>query len=80
MGTRSVLERDFMLRVERPHGLPRGSRQARDTSASGTSIYRDVLYDAFAVAVELDGRAWHSSAEDRDRDMSPGPASRRWWR
>ena len=31
LGTRSILERDFLLRVERPHGLPHGRRQARET-------------------------------------------------
>ncbi len=69
LGTRSVLERDYLVRVERPHGLPRGRRQARDVAADGV-IYRDVLYDEFGLAVELDGRAWHFGALARDRDMS----------
>ncbi len=68
LGARSVLERDYLLRVERPHGLPRGRRQARD-KLEGAGIYRDVLYDPVGVAVELDGVAWHSGAAARRRDM-----------
>lgn len=68
-GVGSVLERDYLLRVERPHGLPRSRRQAAARTASG-AVYRDALYDEVAVAVELDGFAWHGDAAARSRDMS----------
>lgn len=64
-GTGSVLEHGYLTRVERAHGLPRGVRQAR----SARPAYRDVLYAAFAQVVELDGRAFHDSARQRDADM-----------
>lgn len=57
-GVHSSLEYRYLRDVERPHGLPRGIRQARARQGPGT-IYRDVLYDQYAVAVELDGRAAH---------------------
>jgi hypothetical protein len=57
-GVHSSLEYRYLRDVERPHGLPRGIRQARARQGRGT-IYRDVLYDQYAVAVELDGRAAH---------------------
>lgn len=68
LGTHSVLERDYLLKVERAHGLPPGRRQAREETADGT-IYRDVLYEEAAVAVELDGALWHSGPGARRRDM-----------
>lgn len=66
-GACSVLERAYLLDVERAHGLPRAHRQVR-ASARGT-VFRDVLYRAFGVVVELDGRADHTHLEDRDRDL-----------
>jgi hypothetical protein len=57
-GIHSALEYRYVRDVERPHGLPRGIRQAR-VLRGGCSRYRDVLYDAYDVAVELDGRAAH---------------------
>ena len=63
-GTGSVLEHGYLTRVERPHELPRGQRQAQ-----GRSVYRDVLYEDFAQVVELDGRAFHDSASQRDADL-----------
>ncbi|MHB1596595.1 MAG: hypothetical protein ACYCO9_08340 [Streptosporangiaceae bacterium] len=57
-GVHSALEYRYLHRVEIPHGLPRGRRQAR--AMCGSSVrYRDVLYDAFRLIVELDGRAAH---------------------
>jgi very-short-patch-repair endonuclease len=55
------------VRIGRAHGLPRASRQAR-LRRGGRTIYRDNLYQEYAVAVELDGRAAHP-AESRWRDM-----------
>jgi hypothetical protein len=57
-GVHSSLEYRYLRNVERPHGLPRGARQAPARRAGG-AIYRDVLYEQYAVAVELDGRAAH---------------------
>ena len=63
-GVHSLLEFRYVARVERPHGLPSGSRQ-RPVQHAGTRQYQDVSYDSYGVAVELDGRAAH-------------PAERRW--
>lgn len=69
-GTGSVLEHGYLTRVERAHGLPRGVRQAKVVGIAGAaSAYRDVLYAAFRTAVELDGRAFHESARQRDADL-----------
>jgi len=66
-GTCSVLEHGYLTKVERPHGLPLASRQAR-ASARGP-IYRDVDYAPVPVVVELDGRLFHDNATARDRDL-----------
>nr|WP_090341144.1 hypothetical protein [Mycolicibacterium malmesburyense]CRL70893.1 hypothetical protein CPGR_01767 [Mycolicibacterium malmesburyense] len=66
-GACSVLERGYLHRVERAHGLPRGRRQARST-ATGRTTFQDVRYGRHRVVVELDGRAFHDSPRDRDRD------------
>ncbi|WP_210649212.1 hypothetical protein [Nocardioides sp. SYSU D00065] len=65
-GTCSVLEHAFLTLVEQPHGLPRAQRQLRAGTASGV-VYRDVAYGERLV--ELDGRLWHDTAEQRDRDF-----------
>ncbi|HSU34265.1 MAG TPA: type IV toxin-antitoxin system AbiEi family antitoxin domain-containing protein [Propionibacteriaceae bacterium] len=62
-GVRSPIELDYLRNVERPHGLPEGRRQAKRGS---TEI--DVLYDEFALVVELDGRLGHTGM-GRFRDM-----------
>ena len=66
-GACSVLERGYLHRVERAHGLPRGERQTRSI-ATGRSTYQDVRYRRQRVIVELDGRAFHDAPKDRDRD------------
>ncbi len=66
-GACSVLERGYLHRVERAHGLPRGERQTRSV-ATGRSTYQDVRYRRQRVIVELDGRAFHDAPKDRDRD------------
>lgn len=66
-GSCSLLEHGYLTRVELPHGLPVAARQVR-ASVRGT-IYRDVLYAEFGLAVELDGRLFHDSAQARDRDL-----------
>jgi hypothetical protein len=57
-GVHSVLEYRYVRGVERPHALPRGIRQAR-VRRSGRTQYRDVLYEEYDLAVELDGQAAH---------------------
>jgi hypothetical protein len=66
-GACSVLERGYLHRVERAHGLPRGERQTRST-ATGRLTFRDVHYRVQGVVVELDGHAFHDAPRDRDRD------------
>ena len=66
-GVHSLLEFRYVSRVERPHGLPAGTRQFRVTRA-GQHQYQDVTYQAYGVVVELDGRVAHP-AELRWRDI-----------
>ncbi|TYL55037.1 hypothetical protein FXB39_05430 [Nocardioides sp. BGMRC 2183] len=66
-GACSVLERGYLHRVERAHGLPRGTRQ-RQSRATGRRTDQDVHYDGFGLIVELDGRAHHSGARAWDAD------------
>ncbi|MET1059363.1 MAG: type IV toxin-antitoxin system AbiEi family antitoxin domain-containing protein [Nocardioides sp.] len=65
-GTCSVLEHGYLTRVERPHGLPRARRQKRGASSTGI-VYRDADYGP--LIVELDGRLFHDSTAQRDRDF-----------
>ena len=57
-GLHSLLELRYHRRVERPHGLPRGTRQFAYRRGEHNE-YRDVLYEAYLTAVELDGAATH---------------------
>jgi hypothetical protein len=57
-GVHSGLEYRYVRDVERPHGLPRGTRQAR-SRRSTRSEYRDSLYEEYRIIVETDGRAAH---------------------
>lgn len=66
-GACSVLERGYLERVERPHGLPGADRQV-PASARGP-IYRDVEYASYGLVVELDGRLFHDNARARDSDL-----------
>jgi hypothetical protein len=66
-GVHSLLEFRYLNRVERPHGLPCGARQ-HQVRRGGRRQYQDVLYQAFGVVAELDGRAAHP-AEFRQRDV-----------
>lgn len=66
-GTCSVLEHGYLTRVERPHGLDVGRRQVRVMTSRGP-VYRDVLFDNGQL-VELDGRLFHDSTSQRDRDL-----------
>lgn len=51
-GTCSVLERVYLQRVERAHGLPRAARQVPGV-ASSKRVYRDAEYEG--LIIELDG-------------------------
>ena len=64
-GAESYLEMLYLRTVERPHGLPRGTRQG---SHPDLPYQCDVKYDRFALIVELDGRIGHED-EGRFRDM-----------
>jgi hypothetical protein len=65
-GVESFLEMQYLRTVERPHGLPRGSRQG---ARPDLPYKRDVRYDDYGVIVELDGRLGHEG-EGRFRDMN----------
>lgn len=64
-GSCSVLEREYVQRVERPHVLPSGRRQLRVGTVSGV-VYRDNAFDE--LLVELDGRLFHDTVQQRDAD------------
>ncbi|HSX67344.1 hypothetical protein [Nocardioides sp.] len=63
-----MLERGYLIEVERAHGLPTGVRQEPRKSAAGWE-FRDVVYVAFGLVVELDGRTFHTGKRARDTDM-----------
>ena len=63
-----MLEHGYLTLVERPHGLPRGSRQRADRDTRGR-VYRDVEYAEIGELVELDGIFGHDSPAERDLDL-----------
>lgn len=65
-GTHSVLEREFLMRVVRPHGLPRPQQQGREVTPAGVA-YRDARMGG--VVIELDGHAFHSSVAQHEADL-----------
>ncbi|MFT4042265.1 MAG: hypothetical protein QM673_03800 [Gordonia sp. (in: high G+C Gram-positive bacteria)] len=66
-GSCSVLEYEYLRKVERAHALPAPRRQA--PIVIGRRGLRDVEYRDWGVVVELDGRAWHDGPAARDRDL-----------
>ena len=66
-GVHSLLEFRYVTGVERPHGLPPATRQARRHRRTGIA-YLDGLYEDYLVGIELDGRAAHP-IEERWRDI-----------
>lgn len=66
-GTCSALEHGYLVRVERPHGLPTAARQFRE-SAKGP-LFRDADYEEFGLIVELDGRMFHAKTRQHDADL-----------
>jgi very-short-patch-repair endonuclease len=75
---------DFEVLVERllvDHGLPKPVRQHEVRSAKGWFIARvDLAYPERKIAIELDGRAFHSDAEafERDRERQNQLVLRGW--
>ena len=67
-GALSVLERRYLVDVERAHGLPTAKRQRADRVGTA-AIQRDVEYADQAVVLELDGRLGHEWDTDRWRDL-----------
>lgn len=67
-GTCSVLEHGYLDLVERPHGLPQGTRQALRDLGNGR-VYRDVDLPGLGVRIELDGKLFHTATSDRDKDL-----------
>ena len=67
-GVTSQLETRYDAKVVRPHGLPRGTRQAPARSQDSGTIYRDIHYEEFGVIVELDGRLGHEAESEVFRD------------
>jgi len=85
-GIHSVLEYRYLRDVERAHGLPRSTHQVR-VVIEGKTVYRDVYYEQYQLAVELDGRLAHPDDErwrDHRRDnqaSAQGVETRRYgWR
>jgi predicted transcriptional regulator of viral defense system len=66
-GIHSVLEYRYVRDVERAHSLPRSRHQVH-VVIDGKAAYRDLYYEDYKVAVELDGRASHPD-EERWRDI-----------
>jgi hypothetical protein len=69
-GALSVLEFRYARGVERAHGLPTATRQARVRQATGNR-YLDNLYEGYRACVEIDGAAAHPEDEqwrDKSRD------------
>ena len=73
-GAYSVLERRYLVRVERRHGLPAGERQRR-VRQGRTTAFRDVDYLECHTVVELDGRIGHEGTVDGWADMDRDLAS-----
>ena len=65
-GTCSVLEHGYLTLVERPHSFPVAHRQ-ESAGASVGVVYRDASYGPRLI--ELDGRLFHDSSTQRDRDI-----------
>lgn len=61
-GVHSLLERRYVTGVERPHGLPRATRQFKRRHGS-RSTYIDNAYEQYDVCVEVDGTTAHPAGE-----------------
>ncbi|MEV5539079.1 hypothetical protein AB0L13_19660 [Saccharopolyspora shandongensis] len=80
-GALSVLEAEYVLKVEQEHGLPAGTRQV-PFSVDGVVLWEDVAYDHVGarLTVRLDGRQFHATSRiafrDRRRDNAAELAGR----
>jgi hypothetical protein len=68
-GSHFPLEYRYDHDVERAHGLPTATRQARFVMPDGTRGFRDRCYEKYGLIVELDGATYHP-AEQRGRDQA----------
>ncbi len=70
-GAHFPLEFRYGRDVERAHGLPAATRQAKFAKRDGTSGFRDRYYEEYGLIVELDGTEFHPEEQrgwDRARD------------
>ncbi len=77
-GSHFPLEFRYARDVERAHGLPPATRQAKFTKQDGTRGFRDRYYEEYGLIVELDGREVHDEerrAGDRARDNEAAATS-----
>ncbi|MDA3626483.1 hypothetical protein OU415_13640 [Saccharopolyspora sp. WRP15-2] len=80
-GAVSALEAEYLVQVERAHGLPEGLRQV-PFDVDGLVLWEDVAYDSSGaqLTVRLDGREFHSTNRiafrDRRRDNAAELAGR----
>ena len=68
-GSHFPLEYRYDHDVERAHGLPVATRQAKFVKPDGTRGFRDRCYEQYGLIVELDGAVYHP-AEQRARDQA----------
>ena len=68
-GSHFPLEFRYDRDVERAHGLPAATRQAKFVKPDGSSGFRDRCYEKYGLIVELDGREFHP-AEQRGDDQA----------
>lgn len=68
-GSHFPLEFRYDRDVERAHGLPPATRQAKFTKPDGTRGFRDRYYEKYGLIVELDGKEFHPE-EQRGRDRA----------
>jgi hypothetical protein len=68
-GVTSELEKRYRSRVALRHGLPLGRTQVSSDTGFRRRGYRDVLYEAQGVIVELDGRLGHEQESEVLRDQ-----------
>jgi hypothetical protein len=68
-GSHFPLEYRYDHDVERAHGLPAATRQAKFVMPDGTRGFRDRCYENYGLIVELDGATYHP-ADQRGRDRA----------
>lgn len=71
--TESPLE-DALAGLLRRHGLPEPRRQHRVRLPGGSVVRLDLAYPESKLAIEADGRIWHSGRSDFERDRRRGNA------